>query len=36
LLSERKLNASNYSKKEIIMGIFVRATDHDMNLHENL
>jgi hypothetical protein len=33
LLQEHKLNTSNYPKQDIIMGIFLCATDHDMNLH---
>jgi hypothetical protein len=33
LLQNQKLNASNYSKQEIIMGIFLWSTDHEMNMH---
>jgi hypothetical protein len=35
-LQEHKLNTSNYPMQELIMGIFVRATDHDMNLHAKI
>jgi hypothetical protein len=31
-LQEQKLNTSNYPRQELIMGIFVWATDHDMNM----
>jgi hypothetical protein len=30
LIQEQKLNTSNYPKQELIMEIFVWATDHDM------
>jgi hypothetical protein len=31
LLQEHRLNSSNYSMQELIMGIFVRTTDHGMS-----
>jgi hypothetical protein len=36
LLHEQRLNPSKYSKKKIIMGIFLWATDHDINMHEKI
>jgi hypothetical protein len=35
-LQEQKLNTSNYPRKELIMGIFLWSTDHDMNIHEKI
>jgi hypothetical protein len=36
LLQEQNLNTSNYPKHELIMGIFVLATDPDMNMHAKI
>jgi hypothetical protein len=36
LLQEQELNPRNYSKLELIMRIFVQATDHDINMHANI
>jgi hypothetical protein len=36
LIHEQKLNTSNYPKHELIMEIFVWATDHDMNMHAKI
>jgi hypothetical protein len=36
LLQEQKLNTSNYPNQELIMGIFVSATDPDMNMHTKI
>jgi hypothetical protein len=33
LLQEQELNPRIYSKQELIMRIFVQATDHDINMH---
>jgi hypothetical protein len=33
LLQEQKLNPRNYSKHEIIVSIFVQATEHDILLY---
>jgi hypothetical protein len=36
LIQEQKLNTSNHPKQELIMGIFVSAIDHDMNMHAQI
>jgi hypothetical protein len=36
LLQEKKLNTSNNPKQELIMGVFVWATDHDVNMHAKI
>jgi hypothetical protein len=36
LLQEQRLNPKNYSKQELITGIFVWAIDHDMNMHAKI
>jgi hypothetical protein len=36
LLQEQILNPRNYYKRELIMGIFIWATDPDMNMHEKI
>jgi hypothetical protein len=33
LLQEQELNPRIYSKQELIMIIFVQATDHNINMH---
>jgi hypothetical protein len=33
---EQNLNTKNYPKQELIMEIFVLATDHDMNMHAKI
>jgi hypothetical protein len=33
LLQEHELNPRIYSKQELIMRIFVQATDHNINMH---
>jgi hypothetical protein len=35
-LQEQKLNTSNYPRQELIMGIFVFATNYDMNMHAKI
>jgi hypothetical protein len=36
LLQEQNLNPRNYSEQEIILIIFVYATDHDVHMHANM
>jgi hypothetical protein len=36
LILERNLNTRNYPRQELLMEIFVLATDHDMNMLENI
>jgi hypothetical protein len=36
LLQEQQLNPRNYSKKELIMSIFIYATKHDINMHAKI
>jgi hypothetical protein len=36
LLQEQELNPRIYSKQELIMSIFVQATDHDINMHAKI
>jgi hypothetical protein len=36
LIQEQKLNTSNYPKQELIMEIFLWATDDDMNMHAKI
>jgi hypothetical protein len=36
LLQEQELNPRIYSKQELIMSIFVQATDHVINLHAKI
>ncbi len=36
LLQEQKLNPRIYSKQELIMSIFVQATDHEINMHAKI
>jgi hypothetical protein len=33
LLQEHELNPRIYSKQELIMNIFLQATDYDINMH---
>jgi hypothetical protein len=36
LLQEHELNHRIYSKQELIMSIFVQATDHNINMHAKI
>jgi hypothetical protein len=36
LLQEQELNHRIYSKQELMMSIFVQATDHEINMHANI
>jgi hypothetical protein len=36
LILEQNLNTRNYPWQELIMEIFVLATDHDMNMHAKI
>jgi hypothetical protein len=36
LLKEHEFNPRIHSKQELIMIIFVQATDHDINMHEKI
>jgi hypothetical protein len=36
LLQKQELNPRIYSKQELIMSIFVQATDHDINMHAKM
>jgi hypothetical protein len=36
LILEQNLNTRNYPRQELIMEIFVLATDHDMNTHTKI
>jgi hypothetical protein len=36
LLQEQELNPRIYSKQELIMSIFVQATDHNINMHAKI
>jgi hypothetical protein len=36
LILEQNLNTRNYSRQELILEIFVLATDHDMNMHAKI
>jgi hypothetical protein len=36
LLQEQELNPRIYSKQELIMSIFVHATDHDISMHAKI
>jgi hypothetical protein len=36
LILDQILNTRNYPRKELIMEIFVLATDHDMNIHAKI
>jgi hypothetical protein len=36
LLQEHELNSRIYSKQELIMSIFVQATDHEINMHAKI
>jgi hypothetical protein len=36
LLQEQELNPRIYSKQELIMGIFVEATNHEINMHAKI
>jgi hypothetical protein len=36
LLQKQRLNPRNYSKQELIMELFVRATGNDMNMHAKI
>jgi hypothetical protein len=36
LLQEQELNPRIYSMQELIMSIFVQATDHEINMHTKI
>jgi hypothetical protein len=36
LILEQNLNTINYPRQELIIKIFVLATDHDMNMHAKI
>jgi hypothetical protein len=36
LILEHNLNTRNYTRQELMIEIFVLATDHDMNMHAKI